>query len=57
MDSLTFHAEIKKATARKTGLDKIYDIHLQTSDPNVMNLAVLDADQLVEVVVREVSND
>lgn len=48
-----FIAEIKQVTSRKTAsLDIEYKVVLVTNDPQVMNLGLIEADRLVDVVVE-----
>lgn len=48
-----FSAEVKKVSSRKTAsLDKVYQVVLESWDPAIMNLAVLDSDILVDVEVK-----
>jgi hypothetical protein len=50
---INFPAEIKQVSSKKTAsLDIVYRVILETSDPTVMNLGVLDADILVDVTVE-----
>jgi hypothetical protein len=49
----TFPAEIKQVSSKKTAsLDIIYRVVLETSDPSVMALGIIDADMLVDVSVE-----
>lgn len=48
-----FDAEVKEVKSKKlASLDISYRVILETSDPSVLNLGALDADQLLRVTVE-----
>lgn len=52
-DSLSFLAEIKQVSAKKTAsLDLEYRVVFSSDDPVVNSLGLVSADQLVRVTVR-----
>ena len=51
--SVKFAAEVKQVSSKKlASLDIEYRVVLTTSDPAVLNLGALDADQLLDVSVE-----
>ena len=57
MTAVTFPAEIKKTTSRKTASgDMVYQVVLESWDPTLMNLAVIAPDVLVDVTVEQQGN-
>ena len=53
---MKFKAEIKRTSQRKAAsLDNVYQIVLETDNPNILDLGKLDSDTLVEVNI-EVAN-
>ena len=53
---MKFKAEIKRTSQRKAAsLDNVYQIVLETNDPNILDLGKLDSDTLVRVNI-EVDN-
>jgi len=49
---MEFIAEVKKVSQRKTAsLDQIYQIVLETDNPNILDLGKLPADVIVKVTV------
>jgi hypothetical protein len=51
-DGMEFIAEVKKVSQRKTAsLDQIYQIVLETDNPNILDLGKLPADVIVKVTV------
>jgi len=53
---MNFKAEIKRTSQRKAAsLDNVYQIVLETDNPNILDLGKLDSDTLVEVSI-EVAN-
>lgn len=50
---MQFIAEVKKVSQRKTAsLDQVYQIVLETDNPNILDLGKLPADVVVKVVVE-----
>ena len=51
--SVKFDAEVKEVKSKKlASLDISYRVILETSDPTVLNLGALAADQLLDVTVE-----
>lgn len=49
---MEFIAEVKKVSQRKTAsLDQIYQLVLETDNPNILDLGKLPADVIVKVTV------
>jgi len=53
MNEMTVVFEIKNIEAKKRYLDKYYRVVLETTNPKVMALGVLPADQLIKVIIKE----
>lgn len=50
---MKFNAEIKRTSQRKAAsLDNVYQIVLETNDPNLMDLGKLSSDTLVSVDIE-----
>lgn len=53
---MVFKAEIKRTSQRKVAsLDNVYQVVLETDDPNILDLGKLPSDTLVEVTINEPS--
>jgi hypothetical protein len=54
MEELKFIAEVKEVKSKKlASMDISYRVILETDDPKVLALGVLEADKLLKVVVSE----
>jgi len=50
--TIEFLAEIKRTSQRKTvSLDNVYQVVLETDNPNILDLGKLEADTLVKVTI------